>query len=490
MSIWQQWPSRADLRAAPRNDGDEHKNIFGLLRFYSITSLMVMVITGILFILFIRKVAIQDIIEISEKNNLTFAQTALNEITPELLRYLTTVGSINPGEAVNVAPPEEFTFAIGKLLSNRAVVRIKIYNRIGTVVFSTQHDQVGEMQEGNGGFQSAIMGKVMSTLVYRDTFNSFDRETEDDNLMSTYIPVKGSLGGAIPGVFEIYTDASSLVSRNERTEFQILFGVVLILGFLYAMLLLIVRRASRVIDVQQQTIRERTATLELLSAHLLAGEEHDKKKIAVDLHEGLAQTLCTLKMVLTSSLADMPKKGKITGTMEQILPVLQSAIQEVQDIAQGLRPSSLDNLGLLPTLDWFFRSFERTHPQIRIDQNIDLLESDVPTPLKIVVYRIIESTLTLIARHVDTDRISFDLNVANAEIVLEIGDSAEDTTYSAASPADEANQKRHFAKIHEQVILSGGTFSAHQTAAGGFKMRTAWPHNFVDVSLDTEISIL
>ena len=68
-------------------------------------------------------------------------------------------------------------------------------------------------------------------------------------------------------------------------------GAILILSALYAVLILIVRRANNTIELQQRTIRERTETLELLSAQMLKTEESHKKKIAFELHEGVAQTL-------------------------------------------------------------------------------------------------------------------------------------------------------------------------------------------------------
>lgn len=492
MGYWRKWIEQLELGRSPESVGRGRNRLFKLLRFYSIASLVAILIAAMIFVLFIRKVAIQDIIELSERNNLTLAQATLNGVQPELLRFLATVDGIRPGESVSVDLPQEFTSAIAEVLRNTTVVRIKLYNRLGTVVFSTQHDQIGEDQEGNGGFQSAIKGKVRSILIYRDTLNIFDRETEDDNLISTYIPIRGSFNEANPGVFEIYTDATPLVSRNERTEFVILLGVVLILGFLYAMLVLIVRRASTVIDVQQQTIRERTASLEMLSAHLLTLEERDKKRIAFDLHEGLAQTLCALKMVITASFGDLPKRGKTIGTIENILPILQKAIHEVQDIAQGLRPSSLDTLGLLPTIDWMFERFMRANPEIRIEHNVSLQEGNVPTSLKVVVFRIVEAVLGIIAGEANTDRIQIELRLVGGNIALDIADNARYSAKTPLRPSDESKLERRYAKIHEQTILSGGTFSVNRTAAGGITIHAAWPAVVITAStlVDTECSIL
>ena len=85
--------------------------------------------------------------------------------------------------------------------------------------------------------------------------------------------------------------------------------------------------------------------------------------------------------------------------MDSIIPMLQEAIQEVRTIATDLRPASLDDLGLLPTLNWLCREFEQQHPGIRIERQISLQEQDIPPPLKVILYRIIVSVLDDVAQH-------------------------------------------------------------------------------------------
>ena len=124
-------------------------------------------------------------------------------------------------------------------------------------------------------------------------------------------------------------------------------------------LLLVVRRARNVIDSQNQTIRERTQTLEILSARMLKSEESNKQKIAMELHEGLAQTLSAIKLYvenLRSAGREDPGSSQSVGA---IIPVLHDAIEEVRAIATELRPSSIDDIGLLHTLDSHLRDVEQ-----------------------------------------------------------------------------------------------------------------------------------
>ena len=398
--------------------------MFKLLRFYSIASFISIFVTAALLTLFYRHVTIQGIVRLAERSNLALAQTTLNSVKPALIEYLNSVANLSRHEIAERKLSSELARAVTNLTHETSIVRVKIYNRHGIVAFSTKPSQVGKDQSNNPGFVSAINGRVLSSLIYRDTFNRFYGESsEEDNLMQTYVPVRNSPAEPIQGVFELYADVTPLVKENERIMFIILAGAEFILALLYFVLILVVRRARNIIEAQQQTIRERTATLEILSARLLKSEDLEKKKIANDLHEGLAQTLSAIKANVESSRLLIAAGDEKARSLDSIVPVLQSAIQEVRTIATDLRPSSLDDLGLIPTISWYCREYERLHPGIRVIREISLTEDLIPLPLKIVIYRIIESVFENIAQHSYTDRIVLALLAEEDAITLEICDS-------------------------------------------------------------------
>ena len=449
--------------------------MFRLMRFYSITSLAGFVVTAALLMVFVRQLVIGDIVQLAQRSTLTVVNSILNSVRSDLVEYLDGVQDAAPHQQVAQQLPARLAAAIVEMMRDGSVVRIKIYNRRGVVVFSTKSDQIGDTQEDNAGFASAVDGKVRSTVVYRDTFNHFDQETEEDNLMQTYVPVRRNPTNPISGVLEIYTDITPLVYLNERTEFWLLSLVGLLLAFLYGVLILIMRHASKIINSQQNTIRDRTATLELLSAQMLKSGEMEKKKIAFDLHEGLAQTLSAIKTNFEGSREKSGGAEANAESLQRIVPALQGAISEARAIATGLRPSSLDGLGLLPTIRWFCREFEQLHPGKRIEQHLALQEHDLPAALKIVLYRIIESTLKNPVLYGDADQIQLDLRLADQAIVLSVGDSPQDSSYTATTAqTSAADLQLQFVEAREQTTLSGGTFSIGRSAAGGVRLQCSW----------------
>jgi len=449
--------------------------MFKLLRYYSVASLVAVLTTAVLLAWFYRQVAIQGIVDLAEQANLTLTRAAMNPIKPELFAFLETTADFHPGIPNPPSLPPELAGSIKALMQDRSVVRVKIFNRRGVVVFSTKPSQIGDDQNHNEGFNIAINGGVGSDLIYRDTFNSFDGTTEEDNLMQTYIPIRASPAEPILGVFEIYADVNSLVHQTERTEFIIMAGACLILSALYVALVLIVRRANKTIELQQRTIRERTETLELLSAQMLKSEESHKKKLAFDLHEGLAQTLAALKLKVENGRHHQAGETA-AGSVDSIIPLLQEAIQEVRKIATDLRPSSLDDLGLLLTLNWLCREFEEQHPGIRIERQIRLQEQDIPAPLKVILYRIIMSVLEDLAQHTNTGKIHLGLWLEDNVLTLLIDDTATEILDRTVTPLANINPQLRagFARMEELTTLSGGTFSASAHSGGGTALRASW----------------
>jgi signal transduction histidine kinase len=450
--------------------------MFKLLRYYSVTSFVAILATAVLLTWFYRRVAVEGIFRVAERGSLNVAQVAMNPIRPELLQFLASAADVQPGHAPPPPAPDLAHAIDGLMHEDHFVARIKIYNLNGVVVFSTKRSQIGDDQRQNKGFQAAKQGSVRSELVYRDTFNSFDEATEEDNLIQTYLPIRASPAGPVQGVFELYGDVNDLMHQNERTQFLVIAGAVPILLALYAVLLLVVRHANRTIEQQQHTIQERNETLALMAAHMLRAEESHKKQVALDLQEGVAQNLAALKLKAESNRRGPAAQDASDGSAESIIPLLQEAIQDVRTIATDLRPSSLDDLGLLPTINTLRREFEQRHPGIQVEQRNSVQEADIPAPLKDILHRIIASVLADVAQNTDRGRIQLAIDLEGNTLALRIdvipggGSPVTGGAANAVTPPVRGG----FSRMEELATLSGGTFTASPHPDGGWTLRAAW----------------
>lgn len=441
--------------------------MFKLLRFYSISSFIIIFIAAGLTTLLYRQVAIQWIDDVADRDHLILTRTALNSITPLLMAYL------EPG-ADNALPPpgSELASALANLTRDGTANGVNVYNRQGILIFSTQSGATGTNLGKDPGLITAIKGSGSSDMKYRDMFTRFIMGVSvDDNLMKTYVPIRRTPSEPIVGVFEMHTDMSPLVHENERMFFITLFGSEFIFALLYGVLLLVVQRARNIIDAQQKDIQDRTANLEMLSRQLLDSDELHKKRIAFDLHEGLAQTLAAIKLNAESNSQNF---GINNLALESIVPVLQDAIHEVRSIATELRPPGLDDFGLLTTINGFCREFERMNPDIRVEQEHSMQGKTVPEPLKIVIYRIIKSTFNNIALSANTDRIRVALQLTDDMITLTISDIPTESFSASNVVRHEFNPKQRFAEMHDRTIISRGVFTAKHGKSSGVTLRSSW----------------
>jgi len=343
--------------------------------FYGVTSLAAVLLAGALVFLFVHRVAIVEVTQLAERSNLALAQTALNLVKKDVAELLDATNSAKVVPAQVPRLPGGLDHAVNDLMRNPAVVRLKIYNRQGVVVFSTKLDQIGQTQRHNHAFDAVMKGKVVSGLALRNAVNPYDRHDEELDLMQTYMPVQRSATEPILGVLEIYTDAGSVVRHSARAQRAIFVGIALILALLYLTLLLAARHEVNAADMQQRAFRARLATLESLSAQLLSAEEEDKRTIALKLHEGLAQNLCGIKARLEQAERPSPQ-GEANGAGGPLIEALQAAIEDVRSLASTLRPASLDQLGLLAAVQGFCERYARDHPDVGLDSRLDLREED------------------------------------------------------------------------------------------------------------------
>jgi len=440
------------------------KRPFHLLRYFSFTSLLIIIATAVLVQLSFRRAVVDTLTNLGETTNITLAQTALLAIQPEIYDFMRTLADADAETASTKPMPTELEGSVRHLIDETAIVRVKLYNRRGVVIFSTSDEQVGGDQEDNAGFQSALGGKVASELVYRDSFNHFDKESSEDNLVQSYLPVKAENHGPILGVFEIYTDVNYQVKRTERSQLVMLPVLSGLFLLMFVLLVAIVRRAATIINRQEGIIRERTRMLEFLTAQMLTDQEDEKKRIAHRLHESVAQTLSGVKMRLEVIGRDAGNPGASSESINSLIGFLQDAISETSSMAMRLRPSSLDEFGLVETLDWLVSDLRQLYPRLSIESEIGAQEVEIPRPMKIIIYRIVQDTLNNLAAQTEADRIRLSLNTDNRSIILAIEENSH--PYAGETPQTGERVCKEVLPMRERTLLSGGGFSSSRGRLG------------------------
>src|SRR5690606_30497010 len=181
-------------------------------------------------------------------------------------------------------------------------------------------------------------------------------------------------------------------------------------------------------DGADKTARELLASrdeLRHLSALLVTIQEDERRRISMDLHDGLGQSLSLIRLSLDNA-ARLLADGAVSDAREalqQLIPRVKDALVEVRRVSTELRPSVLDDLGILPTLSWFFREFESSGAGIAVERSIAVREEDVPAPLRIVLFRILQEAFNNIVKHARADRVRVVLERRDDRLRLRIEDN-------------------------------------------------------------------
>jgi len=172
----------------------------------------------------------------------------------------------------------------------------------------------------------------------------------------------------------------------------------------------------------EQNLRSSMEQLHALTQRLEQIREEERKTIAHDVHDQLGQILTALRMDLTSIKSINPSQAiEFEERMKGVIDLTDSAIENVQQIAARLRPGMLDYLGLLAAMEWQIEEFQkRSGVQcfMQFPETEPSLDSDRATAL----FRILQETLTNVARHAKARKVRIILSESNDQVTMSISD--------------------------------------------------------------------
>ncbi len=222
--------------------------------------------------------------------------------------------------------------------------------------------------------------------------------------------------------------------------------------------------------LMEEALRESQKELRLLSFQLMAAQENERKAIAQDLHDSIGQTLAAIKFALERKIHQIGEGEPPPGiSIEDVLTIVQGGIDETRRIMANLRPSVLDDLGILATLSWFCREFHKVYPHIRVGKESNLEEAEIPDSLKTVIFRVLQEAMNNIAKHSRGDFVQVELKREDGDLTFTVRDNGMGFD-PRTSP-----RGLGLASMKERVEISGGKFLLRSAKGQGTNLRAVWP---------------
>ncbi len=222
--------------------------------------------------------------------------------------------------------------------------------------------------------------------------------------------------------------------------------------------------------------RSRAMQLEmrLLSRKTLLAQEEERKRISRELHDEIAQTLVGINVHLaTLTSAETTNPGSLRQKIGRTQRLVAQAVNIVHRFAWELRPTALDDLGLVPALHAFMKEFgKRTglHLRLRSFAEVEQLSMAKRT----VLYRVAHEALTNVAHHARASRVEVRIERRPSAVYMKIEDDGKAFDVERVLHA-RGNQRMGLLGMRERLEMVGGTFSITSTPGQGTTIHAQVP---------------
>lgn len=221
----------------------------------------------------------------------------------------------------------------------------------------------------------------------------------------------------------------------------------------------------------QEELQHSFGQLRALAGRLQTVREEERKRVARELHDRLGQALTAIKIDLSSLIHD-PAAAKEQRS-ESLFKLIDQTIESVRRISTELRPGVLDDLGLMAAVEWAAEEFQsRTGTKCRLDlpRNDIVIDRELATAL----FRILQETLTNVARHANATEVSIRLARVDDSLTLEVHDNGKGIGEEQIS----ADSSLGILGMRERALLLGGQFAINGAPAEGTTIRVWIPDTY------------
>jgi PAS domain S-box-containing protein len=210
--------------------------------------------------------------------------------------------------------------------------------------------------------------------------------------------------------------------------------------------------------VMEEELRRSKKLLEKLHKHLADIREDERNKIALNLHDDLGQKLTAINLNIKWIKSRMGVQTKVVKErIEEMSRIINESIESIREISSFLRPAILFDLGLVPAFEWQLKRFE-LQSGIKCFFHHQPEEFLLDTSVSLILYRVLQESLTNIARHSEATEANITLHKLKKKIEMLIKDNGigidEEKANSPASMGI-AGIKERVRSVHGNVLVKG-----------------------------------
>ncbi|HXG09443.1 MAG TPA: ATP-binding protein [Gemmataceae bacterium] len=220
-----------------------------------------------------------------------------------------------------------------------------------------------------------------------------------------------------------------------------------------------------------EQVRKGRERLQVLSRQLLAAQEAERRRLARELHDQIGQALTAVKINLQALRRSFPESA---DRLDESITLVERTLQDVRDLSLDLRPSLLDDLGLVPALEWYLdRQAQRAGLDVRLDA--EPLAGPVPPEVETACFRIVQEAVTNVLRHARARHVWVELRPSGEELRLAVRDDGIGFDVAAAEERAARGASLGLLGMQERALLVGGQLQIRSTPSGGTEILARLP---------------
>jgi PAS domain S-box-containing protein len=218
-----------------------------------------------------------------------------------------------------------------------------------------------------------------------------------------------------------------------------------------------------------EQVRASHERLEALSRRLIEVQETERRHVAHELHDEIGQTVTGMRLLLDT--IDWSSAPLARARVEQVQQLVNGLLTQIRNLSLNLRPSMLDDLGLVPALVWLFGRYT-AQTNVRVDFSQHGLERRFDPDIETVGYRVVQEALTNVARHAQVDHVGVRGWVEDSSLFLEVVD---DGTGFDPDAVGSTTLSMGLTGMRERALRLAGRLSVESKPGAGTHVRLQMP---------------
>jgi signal transduction histidine kinase len=225
----------------------------------------------------------------------------------------------------------------------------------------------------------------------------------------------------------------------------------------------------------EEALQESGKQVRYLSSRLLEAQEHERKLVAQELHDSVGAGLTAIIYGLEELLEE--ERLNESQQLRNLVSMARDTMEEARRISSDLRPSILDDLGLLAAMRSFYRRFRGLYSDIQIEEDFGVDESEIPEQLKIVIYRVFQEALNNVAKHSEAEHVRVSVSKTEGTLQLYIEDNGKgfNVEQLLSDESQAVSDSMGIASMQERTEISDGSFVINSDQGRGTTIRASWP---------------